>query len=87
MHWLVIFAGISLVLLFVRILAEWDEITGMKPCRDMKRFISDEEFLAACSVKDPEVALKVRAIISDQLDIPLNNIHPNDRFVQELGCW
>ena len=87
MHWLVIFGGVSLVFLFVRLLAEWDETTGMKPCRDMKRFVSDEEFLAACSVKNPEVALKTRAIISDQLDIPLNNIHPNDRFVQELGCW
>ena len=58
-----------------------------QPRRNMKDHVSDEEFLAACSVKDPDVAFKVRAIISDQLDIPLNNIHPDDRFVQELGCW
>lgn len=47
--------------------------------------ISDEEFLAACSPGvRPEVALKVRAIVSEQLDIPEHQIHPSHRFVEDL---
>lgn len=49
--------------------------------------ISDDEFLARCKPgTDPEVALKVRAIISEQLGIPANEIHPEHRFIEDLGA-
>ena len=48
------------------------------------REISDEEFLAAIPNADPGIALRVREIVSEQLDIPLNSLHPDDRFVEDL---
>lgn len=48
------------------------------------RHISDEDFLAAVPGAKPETALKIRAIISEQLDIPEHCIHPHDRFIEDL---
>jgi len=49
--------------------------------------ISEEEFLAKC---EPGVnrqrALKVRRIISEQLGIPYEHIHPDQRFIEDLHC-
>jgi len=49
--------------------------------------ISDEEFLAKCPPgTDPEIALGVRRIVSDQLCIPYDRIHPEHSFVDDLGA-
>lgn len=47
--------------------------------------ITDEEFVALCrpGVKS-EVALKVRAIVAEQLAIPPELIRPEHRFVEDL---
>lgn len=46
--------------------------------------VTDEDFLAAVPYAHPERALRIRAIISDQLDVPLHDLHPNDRFLEDL---
>ena len=58
-----------------------------EPRRDMSQDVSDEEFLAACSVKDPQIALGVRQVISDCLGLDEHMIHPHNRLVQDLGAW
>ena len=47
--------------------------------------LTDEDFVARChpGVK-AETALKVRAIIADQLAIPPERIHPEHRLVEDL---
>ena len=87
MHWFATFGVIAVIFIAWQMFDEYTAAKEFKPRRDMSRFISDEEFLAACSVKDPEIAFKVRAIISDQLDFPVNHIHPDDRLTHELGAW
>lgn len=58
--------------------AQWEE--KFRP-------LSDEEFLSRCSPGvRPETALKVRAILSDQLGIPVEQIHPEHRFIEDLDC-
>lgn len=50
-------------------------------------FVSDDEFLAACSPGvRPEAAFKVRRIVAEQLGIPEHQIHPRHRFVEDLGA-
>ncbi len=47
--------------------------------------ITDDEFLKRCPPgSDPEVALKVRRIISECLNVPYLQIHPQHRFVEDL---
>ena len=53
--------------------------------RDINQPVTDEEFMAACSVKDPEIALKVRQILSHCSGVDEENIHPHDRLIYELG--
>lgn len=49
--------------------------------------ITDEEFLARCTPgTNPDIALKVRRIVSEQLDVPYEQIHPSARFVEDLGA-
>lgn len=48
--------------------------------------ISDDEFMAKCGPDiDRETALKVRRIISEQLGIDYERIHPEQTFVGDLG--
>lgn len=79
-------AAVVFVALFALAMSrESERINNAGPSRYDGRNISDEEFLAACSPGTrPEVALKVRAIISEQLAIPENEIHPSHRFVEDL---
>jgi hypothetical protein len=54
-----------------------------------KRFppISDKEFLAQCEPgTNPEIALKVRRILSDSLGIEYERIHPNASLVRDLDA-
>ncbi len=61
--------------------------------RDHKAFvekfppISDAEFLTRCRPgTDPDVALKVRRIISESLGVDYERIYPSSRFVEDLGA-
>lgn len=48
--------------------------------------ISDEEFVARCTPgTNPEVALKVRRIVSDSLGVEYERIYPSSRFIEDLG--
>lgn len=61
--------------------------SAMRGARSMsggQQKVTDEEFLAAVPFATPEKALRIRAIISDQLDVPLHDLHPSDRFVEDL---
>lgn len=49
--------------------------------------ISDEEFLSRCtSGTRPEVALKVRRIIADNLGVEYERIYPSTSFIDDLGA-
>jgi len=49
--------------------------------------IDDDEFLRRCPRgTDRDTALKVRAIISEQLGVDYDRIYPGQSFVQDLGC-
>lgn len=54
--------------------------------RRTSRNISDTEFLAAIPNVNAARALRIRAIISHQLDVPVSDIHPDDRFAEDLGA-
>ena len=48
--------------------------------------ISDDEFLARCTTgTNPQVALKVRRIVSDSLGIPYERIYPSASFMSDFG--
>lgn len=48
--------------------------------------VTEEQFLSAIPDADPEIALRVRAIVSEQLDVPLEDIHPDSHFIDDLHC-
>lgn len=80
----VICIGITVFILFL-ILTWCESSHRYTPSSEfLNRNISNEEFLAAVPSATPEKALRVREIISDQLDIPIECIHPDDRFVEDL---
>lgn len=74
------------VLLTCCLVSRFSHQEPKEPRRDMSRTVSDEEFLAACSVKDPDVALRVRKVLADCLGLDEHEIHPEDRIVQDLGA-
>ena len=54
-----------------------------------KRFppISDEEFMARCAPGTrPEIALKVRRIVAEQMGVEYERIYPESSFVNDLGA-
>ena len=49
--------------------------------------ISDAEFVIRCGPgTNPDIALSVRRIVSEQLGVEYDRIHPSCRFVEDLGC-
>lgn len=49
--------------------------------------LSDQEFVELCGPgTNREVALKVRRIISEQLGVEYQQLHPAMRFVEDLGA-
>jgi hypothetical protein len=49
--------------------------------------ISDEEFMANCRPgTNPEIALKVRRMISESLAVDYERVYPSSRFVEDLGA-
>lgn len=75
---------LALVIVPVLICATWDKLRVIE---DPERFrpMSDDEFVAGCGPgANREVALKVRRIVSEQLNIRCEEIHPTHRFVEDL---
>ena len=68
----------------------WLVVGGTGMSRSWKQrwpAISEEEFISKCTPGvNPERALKVRRVISEQLGIPYEHIHPEQRFVEDLHC-
>ena len=49
--------------------------------------LSDDDFVAKCRPGvNPETALKVRRMIAEQLAVPYEHIHPDQRIVEDLHC-
>ncbi|HZZ71180.1 MAG TPA: hypothetical protein VFE24_02950 [Pirellulales bacterium] len=49
--------------------------------------LDDAEFLRRCSPGvNPDVALRVRRIMSDQLGVEYCRVYPDPRLVEDLGC-
>lgn len=49
--------------------------------------ISDAEFMALCSPgTNPEIALRVRKVLADALNVDYERIHPSARIQQDLGA-
>ena len=49
--------------------------------------ISDAEFIAQCAPgTNPDVALKVRRIVSNALGVEYERIYPSSRLVEDLGA-
>lgn len=49
--------------------------------------MSDEEFVKECGPgTNPEIALRVRRIVADQLNVEYERIHPSSSFVNDLGA-
>jgi len=81
---------IAAVLVGVWLLSQFlDQLKGKPRLFELlsSEAISDEEFLRRCTPgTSKEVALKVRRIVSEQLGVPYENIHPEHRFVEDLGA-
>ena len=69
----------------VRRVTHLDRRFAFVPPYEQSDPVTDEEFVALCrpGVK-PETALKVRAIVAEQLAIPPERIRPEHRFVEDL---
>ena len=72
-------------------LITWQDSTVGLVGRDIdssdSRYVSDDQFLAACSPGvRREDALKVRQIIAEQLCFPEHVIHPRHRLIEDLGA-
>jgi hypothetical protein len=49
--------------------------------------MSDEEFVRACGPgTNPDIALRVRRIVSESLGVDYERIHPSSSFVNDLGA-
>lgn len=77
---------IAIILSIIVLAAFWCVSAGM-PIRDKWPPISEDEFIARCSPGiDRERALKARRIISEQLGVNYDQIYPEQRFDEDLGC-
>ncbi|MBN9519534.1 hypothetical protein J0H58_13595 [bacterium] len=79
-------AAIVVVVLFV---VGWLLVIRQSELDVHDRFppISDAEFIARCTPgTTPEVALKVRRIIAEQLAVEYERIHPSMSFVEDIGA-
>jgi hypothetical protein len=78
--------GASALLLLVVVL--WRQ-AGQEREKFQSQFppISDDEFLARCTPgTSPQVALKVRRIVAENLGVEYGRIYPSSRFVEDLGA-
>ena len=80
----VLFLTGAFVLLVICVLLD---SRSQKDFRDRFPPISDTEFLARCRPgTKPEIALKVRRIVSVSLGVDYERIYPSSSFVEDLGC-
>jgi hypothetical protein len=50
--------------------------------------LTDAEFVARCAPGiDPDVALRVRRVLAECLNIECERIHPSARLVEDLGAY
>ncbi len=80
--------GIGLSRFFVLVIREgWESYKRGKQYSEAHPPISDEEFLRLCGPDvDPMIALKVRAIISEQLCLKKEDIYPDTTW-EDLGAY
>jgi hypothetical protein len=80
---------ISATVLLILIILACYALSALQQREFNKRFppISDAEFVARCTpgIK-PEVALKVRRIVADNLGVNYDQIYPCTRFVDDLDA-
>jgi len=78
------------VLLVVILVAGWILVVSIKAQNRFEKEhppISEEEFVARCSAgTNPQVALKVRRIVSDNLGVAHDRIDPSMDFSEDLGA-
>jgi hypothetical protein len=49
--------------------------------------MSDEEFVRECGPgTNPQIALRVRRIVADQLGVEYERVHPSSSFANDLGA-
>ncbi|MEO2017218.1 MAG: hypothetical protein ABGZ53_22915 [Fuerstiella sp.] len=78
--------GIIVVAVCCLVFISWlVEKFGPKP-EYLNQAYTDDDFLAAVPDANPESALRVRSLISDQLGIPVEHIHPDYSFVDDYSA-
>lgn len=80
--------GFVLFVFFVIFLLSW-AVVYVQEAAFNKKFpsLTDEEFIAKLDPGiDPQIALKVRRVLSDSLGIDYERIHPNASLVKDLAC-
>lgn len=75
-------AFVAFILMLVA--KECSESAKRPPGRKPDRFVSDHEFVEASGTRNAKLALRVRQIVAEQLDLDPNLIHPDDRFAEDL---
>jgi hypothetical protein len=80
----ILFGFASVVFLSIVV---WIGIRRQAKFREKFPPISDAEFMALCPPGTrPEIALRVRKIISDSLNVEYERIYPSSRLNQDLGA-
>lgn len=85
MSWTLISAAILVTAVLL-----WDMVARREEMAAFrKRFppISDTEFLARCSPGTrPEVALRVRRLMAEELGVEYERVYPSSRLIEDLGA-
>jgi hypothetical protein len=82
-RYVIIFGGYLLVLVVTCTITSW---RTNRAFREKFPPITEAEFLARCtSGTNRAVALRVRRIIADNLDIEYERIYPSSSFIEDLG--
>jgi len=82
-----IFFSIAVFLIGSWLLLDWLESLEAERLRDACPPISDDEFLARCAPGIPRsIALGVRRLVSESLDVPSDSVYPEHRIVEDLGA-
>jgi hypothetical protein len=83
-RYVIIFGGYLLVLVVACTITGW---RMNRAFRENFPPITEAEFLARCTPgANPAVALRVRRIIADNLDIEYERIYPSSSFIEDLGA-
>lgn len=81
------YVPIILVIFFIAIVVVLHNKCRIAKFNEQFPPIDDDEFVRRCRPgTNRDIALRVRRIISTQLDIEYERIYPEHRFVEDLGC-